>query len=295
MHIIAQDGVSATITERPQFLFDHGCRHAGIFFEPFGDGGFEGIEFAFALPLGRSLCRRIEVLLDGPPAHAQVALDLADWPALAPVQAMQVVDLIGGEHGAISVIRQKPPACQDVVVCKIPTAAVCGMEVLPIPKLAPEPSCCLQDSEVRRPAARPLRQNALGRKLSCCLQDRAGAVFGPARAEVGDSARPQRGAARGTGASSPGCGSAISADYPGILADRPGPQRSSDGGNRRDAAAGIRADCIPIAPADISMAGKSRHSSGNAVRPYRRLSHPAERDGKAGDLETAIECVLHLG
>jgi hypothetical protein len=31
---------------------------------------------------------------------------------------MQVVDLIGGEHGAISVIRQKPPADQDVVVCK---------------------------------------------------------------------------------------------------------------------------------------------------------------------------------
>jgi hypothetical protein len=105
VHMIAQDGVSAAIAEWPQLLFDHGCRHAGIFFQPFGDGGFEGIEFAFALPLGRSLCRRIEVLLDGPPTHAQVALDLADRPVLAPVQAMQVIDLIGGEHGAISVIR----------------------------------------------------------------------------------------------------------------------------------------------------------------------------------------------
>jgi hypothetical protein len=25
------------------------------------------------------------------------------------------------------------------------------------------------------------------------------------------------------------------------------------------------------------------------------LSHPAERDGQTGDLETAIECILHLG
>ena len=103
VHIIAQDGVSAAIAECSQFLFDHGCRHAGILFQPFGDAGFEGIKFAFALPLGRSLCRRIEVLLDGPPVHAQVALDLADRPVLGPVQA--TVDLIGGEHGAISVIR----------------------------------------------------------------------------------------------------------------------------------------------------------------------------------------------
>ena len=31
-------------------------------------------------------------------AHAQVTLDLADRPALGPVQAMQVIDLIGREH-----------------------------------------------------------------------------------------------------------------------------------------------------------------------------------------------------
>src|ERR1041385_8775245 len=56
---------------------------------------------------------------------------------LGPIQAMQVVDLISGEHGAISVIRQKPPARQDVVVCKIPTAEVCGVELLPKPRFAP--------------------------------------------------------------------------------------------------------------------------------------------------------------
>src|SRR6516225_3316600 len=76
---------------------------------------------------------RIEILLDGPPTHAQMPFDLADRPTLAPVQAMQVVDLIGGEHGAIPVIRQKPPVHQDVVVCKIPTAGAFAAEVLPEP------------------------------------------------------------------------------------------------------------------------------------------------------------------
>jgi len=206
-------------------------------------------------------------LFDGPPTHAQMTFDLADRPALGPVQAMQVVDLIGGEHGVTSVIRQKPPGRQDVVVCKIRMRAACGAEVLPEPRLAPELSCCLQDSPGRRPAARPLRRNALGQKLSCCLQDRADAVVGHERADVGDSARQQRGAAPGTGASSPGCGSAISADCPGILGDTPDPPRFSDGGNRRAGAADSRADCTLIDAADISMAGSSAHSSGNAVRP----------------------------
>src|SRR5450432_1306823 len=100
---------------------------------------------------------------------------------------MQVVDLIGGEHGATSVIRQKLPGHQDVVVCKIPTAGVCGAEVLPESRLAPELSCCLQDSGDRHPGAKSLRRSALGRKLSCCLQDRADAAFDPGRAAVGGS------------------------------------------------------------------------------------------------------------
>jgi hypothetical protein len=55
---------------------------------------------------------------DIPIPETHLPFNLADRPVLGPVQAMQVVDLIGGEHGAISVIRQKPPADQDVVVCK---------------------------------------------------------------------------------------------------------------------------------------------------------------------------------
>jgi len=84
------------------------------------------------------LRRRIEILLDGPPTHAQVSFDLADGPALRPVQAMQVVDLIRVEHRVTSVIRQKPPGRQDVVVCKIRMRVVCGAEVLPESRLEPE-------------------------------------------------------------------------------------------------------------------------------------------------------------
>ena len=74
------------------------------------------------LDRGRSrgrLRRRVQILLDRVPAHVQVALDLADRPVLGPVQAMQVVDLFGGEHGSISFIRQKPIACQNDVLYKI--------------------------------------------------------------------------------------------------------------------------------------------------------------------------------
>ena len=256
---------------------------------------FKGIELAFAPPLRRPLCRRLQILLDGVPAHAQVPFDLADRPALGPVQAVQVVDLIGREHGASSVIRQKPPGYQHVVVCKIPKPGACAAEVLPESRLAPELSCCLQDSGGRRPGARSLLRNALGRKLSCCLQDRAGAVFGPERAAVGGCARPRLGVAHGTAASNRGCGTAISEGCPGIPGGIPGLPRFSGGDNRRDAAAGTQVRCIPTALVDISMAGRIVHSSGIAVRPYRRLSHLSDATFTLGDLETAVEWVPHPG
>jgi hypothetical protein len=243
-------------------------------FQPFGDSGFEGIELAFALPLRDPLRRRIEVFFDGSPTHTQMPFDLADRPVLGPVQAVEVIDLIGREHGATSVIRQKPLRYQDVVVCKIPTAGVCGVEVLPESRLAPELSCCLQDPGVRHPGAKSLRRNALSQKLSCCLQDREDAVFGPELAAAGGSVGRWPGAVRDTVASNPGCGNAISADCPGIPDGIPDPPRSSGGDNRRGGAAGSQARCTPTAPADTSMAGRFVHSSGIAVRPYRRLSHP---------------------
>ena len=48
----------------------------------------------------------------------QMAFDLANGPALGPVQAMQVVDLFGGEHGSLPFMRQKATRDQKVVVGK---------------------------------------------------------------------------------------------------------------------------------------------------------------------------------
>ena len=191
-------------------------------------------------------------------------------------------------------MRQDRWLRQQVVVCKMAAGEAGGAEVLRLPRLAPELSCCLQDSGVRHPGAKSLRRNALGQKLSCCLQDREDAVFGPELAAAGGSAGRRPGAVRDTAASIPGCGNAISADCPGIPGGILDPQRSSDGDNRRGGAAGSRARCTPTAPADISMAGRFAHSTGIAVRPYRRLSHPGEWF-QEGDLETAIECVLRPG
>jgi hypothetical protein len=107
------------------------------------------------------LRRRVEIFLDGPPTHPEAPFDLPNRQTLAPVEVMQVIYLTGGEHHAL--IRHPPerPAVQDLVLCKIRTAAVFVAEVLSKSRLAPE--------------------------LSCCLQDRA--LSGLERAAVGDSAR----------------------------------------------------------------------------------------------------------
>src|SRR5450755_2006516 len=197
--------------------------------------------------------------------------------------------------GAISFIRQKPPGYQDVVVCKIPKLRVCAAEVIPESRLAPELSCCLQDSGGQRPAARSLQRNALGRKLSCCLQDRADAVFGPERAAVGGCAQLRQGVARDTAANNRDSRHAISEGCPSIPGDIPGPRRSSGDDNRRGGAAGSRSRCIPTAPVDISMAGRIAHSRGIAARPYRRLSHGSQVLFRRGDLETGVEWVPRPG
>lgn len=64
------------------------------------------IEPAFTLPLGRPFRGRLEVFLDGPPTHPEAPVDLPNRQMLAPVEAMQVIDLIDGEHHALSIIRQ---------------------------------------------------------------------------------------------------------------------------------------------------------------------------------------------
>ena len=49
----------------------------------------------------RRLRWRLQILLDGSPTHAQMLFDLANGPMLDPIQVMQIVDLIGGEHGSL--------------------------------------------------------------------------------------------------------------------------------------------------------------------------------------------------
>ncbi len=72
----------------------------GILLQQFGDGGLEGIELAGALSGSGGLRRCIEVLGQRSAADVQMTRDLAQRPLLEPVQAMNFVDLIGGEHGS---------------------------------------------------------------------------------------------------------------------------------------------------------------------------------------------------
>lgn len=60
---------------------------------------------------------RVQILLDGVPTHSQMTFDLADGPTLDPIQVVQLVDLIGGEHDS-TVMNQKRPIHHEGVVCK---------------------------------------------------------------------------------------------------------------------------------------------------------------------------------
>jgi hypothetical protein len=99
LQILAQNTVATAITERVQSLFNDGAGDTRIFPEPFGNVALEWIELARALALSGRLRRRFQILLDRAPAHLEVALDFANGPMLGPVKAVQVVDLIGGQHG----------------------------------------------------------------------------------------------------------------------------------------------------------------------------------------------------
>ena len=92
--------------------------------------GFERIELA-GLGAGDGwLIGLVEVFLDGPPTHAEMALDLADGPAFRVIELVQGLDLFRGQHRPFSVFRPKPFPNQRDVVCKMPLRlAACG-EVL---------------------------------------------------------------------------------------------------------------------------------------------------------------------
>src|SRR5437879_3853092 len=70
-----------------------------ILLQELGDGGLEGIQFARALTGSGGLRRRDEIFGDGSAPDVQMTGDLAHWPVLGPVQAMNFVDLFGAQHG----------------------------------------------------------------------------------------------------------------------------------------------------------------------------------------------------
>ena len=199
-----------------------------------------------------------------------MAFDFTDGPALRPVQTMQIVDLFGREHGAIPFIRRKPNRCQNVVVGKIRSLDRGGAEVLPEPRFAPELGCCWQDAQDPCRPARPVRRNALDRKLSCCWQDREASASDPGLVAVGGCVRRWPDCSPGAGASTRDSGSAICGSCPDRPAGIPGQRRSCDGGHRSAAAADSPIRYRPIDWAETSMAGRPAHNSDTAVGPYPR-------------------------
>jgi hypothetical protein len=71
-----------------------------ILLQQLGDGGFKRVQFAGAVPRGGGACRGGQVSSDGSASDVQVTRDLAHRPVLGEVEAMNAVDLFGGEHFA---------------------------------------------------------------------------------------------------------------------------------------------------------------------------------------------------
>ena len=72
-----------------------------------GLNGSSLLQLTYAGSRRRRLRRRLQILPDGVPTHAQMLFDLANGPALCPIQVMQIVDLVGGEHGSLPFMGQR--------------------------------------------------------------------------------------------------------------------------------------------------------------------------------------------
>jgi hypothetical protein len=178
-------------------------------------------------------------------------------------------------------MRQDRRLRQQVVVCKMAAGEPGGVEVLRLPRLAPELSCCLQDRPRRGRPAKPLRRNALGPELRCCLQDCGGGASGPGVAVVRGSGRRRRDSSAGTASSNRDCGSAISWDCRGKRRGIRDRQRVYGGDNRRGDGAGSRPRRIRPGGAGTSKAGRAADSKDNTVHPYewRCLTHATAPPG----------------
>jgi len=104
VQVIFQDAQTTVEAERTETLRDHHGTRLGILLQQFGDGGFERIQFAGALPMSRAACRRDQILGDGSTSQVKMTGDLAHRPVLGPVQAMNRVDLFRGQHDSAATV-----------------------------------------------------------------------------------------------------------------------------------------------------------------------------------------------
>lgn len=138
-------------------------------------------------------------------------------------------------------------------------------QVLLLPILDQELSCCLQDPRLPLQPAKPLLRNALGPELSCCLQDSADAACGPGTSDVRGYEPMRRGAPSGTAASNRDCQLATFWGYRGRRRGIQDRLRSFAGGSRCGADTGKQLRRKPSGEAETSMAERTSDSSGRAV------------------------------
>ena len=97
-HVLTDNAVASLISHGAELLLDDGGTHKGVFLKPFGNSALERIEFARAVTARRVLRRRIEIFPDRLPAHVELPHDFPNGPVFGPVQPVQLIDLIGGQH-----------------------------------------------------------------------------------------------------------------------------------------------------------------------------------------------------
>src|SRR6516165_400636 len=108
--ILAQNRVAAIVAHCAETLLDHSGTHGGVLCQQIGNGVLERIKLAGSDTGNRRPVRLLKVFLDGAPAHAQVAFDLADRPALRVVELMESLDLFVGEHQAFLFFQARASA-----------------------------------------------------------------------------------------------------------------------------------------------------------------------------------------
>src|SRR6266849_2403658 len=85
-------------------LRDHHGTRLRILLQQFGDGGFERIQFAGALPASRAACRCDQVVGNRSTSQVEMTGDLAHGPVFGPVQVMNRVDLFRGQHDSAATV-----------------------------------------------------------------------------------------------------------------------------------------------------------------------------------------------